>query len=129
MAEQADVPIKIELYGIGSLKGVIIRHLSPITSDAILDKIPFILRGRFSFKSKNSWILPGVGIRKGMSPRAEKKVKKGEIIYNPRSDELRIILVDHEMPNKVNQVGEVKDNLEIITKARNGLNTKLQRIR
>jgi hypothetical protein len=129
MAEQADIPIVIKLFGIGNMRGTIIRHISPLTSDAILDKMPFALRGRFSFGSKNAWILPGLGIRKGLSSKATRKVKKNEIIYNPRSDELRIILENHEMPNKVNKVGEIRSNLELINNARNGLNTKIQKLR
>ena len=47
------VPIKIDLFGIGTLEGHIIRHIAPLCADAIIDKIPFVLRGRFSFGSKN----------------------------------------------------------------------------
>ncbi|MEJ2250486.1 MAG: hypothetical protein P8Y70_12540 [Candidatus Lokiarchaeota archaeon] len=129
MSEQADIPVVIQLFGIGKMKAIVIRHLSPLTSDAILDKLPFALRGRFNFGSKKAWILPGLGIRKGLSIRAAKKVKKGDLIYNPRSDELRIILEDYEMPNKVNKVGEVKSDLELILQAKNGLNTKIQKVR
>jgi hypothetical protein len=32
---------------------------------------------------------------------------------------------DTEMPNKVNLIGKVEINLEIIKNARNGLNTKI----
>ncbi len=47
----ADIPIKIEIFGITTLNGFIDRIYAPISADAILDKMPFVLRGRFSFGS------------------------------------------------------------------------------
>ena len=124
------MPIRIQLFGIGKLKANVIRHLAPFSSDAILDKFPLILRGRFgpSFKSKQYWTLPGVGIYKGLNKNAQKKVNKGEIVYNPKNDELIIILEDQELPTKANIIGEVENNLELILKARNGLNTKITKL-
>ncbi|TXT61025.1 MAG: hypothetical protein BAJALOKI3v1_830015 [Promethearchaeota archaeon] len=124
---QADIPIKIQLFGIGVLKGEIIRHLSPLTSDAILDKLPLVLRGRFSFGSKKYWTLPGVEIYKGLNERANKESEKGDIVYNPKTDELIFALEDQVFPNKMNKVGEIQENLDLILKARNGLNTKIIR--
>ena len=59
------VPIKINLFGIGIIEGEIIRYIAPLTADAILDKLPIVLRGRFSFGSKKYWTLPGIEIYKG----------------------------------------------------------------
>jgi len=121
------VPIKIELFGIGTIEGDIIRHIAPLTADAIIDKLPFILRGRFSFGSKKYWTLPGVEIYKGTNPKSTTNGEKGDIFYNPKTDELIIIIEDIEMPNKVNKIGKVNTSLEILLKARNGLNTKLSK--
>ena len=121
------VPIKIELFGIGTLDATIIRHINPLTADALIDKLPFALRGRFSFGSKKYWTLPGVEIFKGTNPKSTSKVKKGDIIYNPKTDELIIVLENVEMPNKVNLIGKVNTNLEKVINARNGLNTRLLR--
>jgi hypothetical protein len=124
------VPITIQLFGIGNLRGTIIRHLAPLSSDAILDKLPLILRGRFgpSFKSKHYWTLPGVGIFKGLNKNAQKKVNKGDIVYIPKTDELIIILEDQDLPTKANIIGEVENNLELVLNARNGLNTKITKL-
>jgi hypothetical protein len=119
------IQIKIELFGIGTLEGSIIRHIAPLTADAIISKLPLILRGRFSFGSKNYWTLPGVEIYKGPNSKSTNIVKKGEIFYNPKTDELLIVLEDIEMPNKVNKIGKVDSNLEMLLEARNGLNTKI----
>lgn len=119
------IPIKIELFGIGSIEGNIIRHIAPLTADAIISKLPLVLRGRFSFGSKKYWTLPGVEIYKGPNSKSTNTVKKGEILYNPKTDELIIVLEDIEMPNKVNKIGKVDTNLEILFEARNGLNTKI----
>lgn len=124
---QADIPIKIQLFGIGLLKGKIIRHLSPLSADAILDKLPLVLRGRFSFGSKKYWTLPGVEIYKGLNERASKEVNKGDVVYSPKTDELMFILEDQILSNKVNKIGEVKNNVELILEARNGLNTRIKR--
>ncbi len=119
------VRIKIDLFGIGIINGELLRHIAPLSTDAIVDKLPIILRGRFSFGSKTYWTLPGIEIYKGYNPKSVKSVEKGDIIYNPKTDELLILLENTEMPNKVNKIGLVSDNLEILLKATNGLNTKI----
>ena len=127
MSDQGEIKITIELFGIGSLKGVIARHLGPISADAILDKIPFVLRGRFCFGSKNYWTLP-IGIRKGIDSKATRDVEKGDIVYSPKTDEMIIVLESIEMPNKINKIGKVTQNIELFQKASNGLNTKILKI-
>ena len=72
------VPIKIELFGIGILEGQIIRHITPFSADALIEKLPFAMRGRFSFGSKTYWTLPGLGIYKGPNSKSKKMVEKGE---------------------------------------------------
>ena len=123
------IKIKIDLTGIGTMKGELNRIYAPLSADAILRKLPIILRGRFSFGSKAYWTLPGIEIYKGQNPKSVKNVEKGEIIYNPKTDELLIILENIEMPNKVNKIGKVSDNLEILLNAKNGLNTKISKAR
>jgi len=123
------VPIKIDLFGIGTIEGNIIRHIAPLTADAIINKLPIVLRGRFSFGSKRYWTLPGVEIFKGTNPKSIINVDKGDILYNPKTDELIIALEDIEMSNKVNKIGKVDANLEILGQARNGLNTKISKKR
>ena len=124
---QADIPVNIQLFGVGILKSIIIRHIAPLTADAVLDKLPLILRGRFSFGSKKYWTIPGIEIYKGLNQSANNQLIKGDIVYNPKTDELIIILEDQIFPNKVNKIGEVKNNLELVQKARNGLNTKISK--
>ncbi len=127
MSSSGEYRIKIDLFGIGTLNGRIIRHLAPLSADAILDKIPFILRGRFSFGSKSYWTLPGMNVFKGANPKSIKKAKRGDIIYNPKTDELIFILEDIEMENKLNKIGEITENLDLLLEARNGLNTKISK--
>lgn len=121
------VPIKIDLFGIGILEGQLIRHIAPLCADAIIDKLPINKRGRFSFGTKNYWTLPSVGVYKGPNSRAKKEVQSGDIIYNPKTDEIIIIIENLQMPNNVNKVGEVNSNLELLLNARNGLNTKISK--
>jgi len=122
------VPIKIVLFGIGTLEGNIIRHLSPLTADAIISKLPFALRGRYCFGSKNYWTLPGVEIYKGTNPKSIINAEKGDILYNPKTDELIIAIEEIEMPNKVNKIGKINTNLDLLLQAKNGLNTKILKI-
>jgi len=119
------VPIKINLFGIGTIEGDIIRYIAPLTADAVINKLPLVLRGRFSFGSKKYWTLPGLEIYKGANSKSKTTVEKGDILYNPKTDELIISLEDIEMPNKVNKIGKVNANLDILLQARNGLNTKI----
>jgi len=119
------VNINIDLFGVGTLKGEILRIYAPLSADAIINKLPIILRGRFGFGSKVYWTLPGVEIYKGTNSKSHKNVEKGDIIYNPKSDELTFILEDTELQNKVNLIGKVTSNLEFFLQAKNGLNTKI----
>ena len=121
-----DISIQIEIFGITKLEGYIDRIFAPLTADSILEKMPFVMRGRFSFGSKKYWTLPGVGLREGTNPKSVKDVEKGELVYNPKTDELIIIIENLEMPNKLNKVGkiEIKDD---ILNARNGLTTKISK--
>ncbi len=121
------IPIILEIFGIGTIEGHIIRHIAPLSADAIIEKLPINLRGRFIFGSKNYWTLPGLGIFKGLNSKSVKEVEKGDIIYNPKTDELVILIENMQMPNKVNKVGKVNSNLELLLEARNGLNMKISK--
>ena len=125
---KAEISIKIEILGFGTLEALIIRYLGPISADAILEKMPFVLRGRFNFGSKDYWILLNVGIRKGPDSKATENVEKGDIVYNPKSDEIFIIIEGCEMPNKINKIGKVTKNLDLLLEARNGLNCKFSKL-
>jgi len=129
MSDSGNIPIKIDLFGIGTLTGIMMRHFAPLSADAILNKMPFVLRGRFSFGPKNYWTLPGVEIFKGTNPKSSQDVKRGDIVYNPKTDEFILIINDMKMPNKVNKMGEITSNLDLLLKARNGLNTKVAKSR
>ena len=122
----ADIKITIEIFGITTLNGYIDRIYAPLSADAILDKMPFVLRGRFSFGSKKYWILPSVGLRKGTNPKSTKEIEKGELVYNPKTDEIIIVIEDIEFENKVNRIGKVEITNDILN-ARNGLTTKISK--
>ena len=121
--------IKVDLFGIGTITGEMIRYNAPLSADAIINKLPIVLRGRFSFGSKLYWILPGLEIYKGTNPKSKKNVEKGDIIYNPKSDELIFILESTELQSKVNKIGKVTENLELFLQANNGLNTKISKMK
>lgn len=125
MSDSGIISIKIDLFGIGSVNAEIIRHYAPLSADAILNKMPFVLKGRFGFGAKLYWTLPGLKLYKGHNSKSIKIVEKGDIIYNPKTDELTILIESTEMPNKVNKIGKVTKNLEFFLQARNGLGTKL----
>ena len=121
--------IKIDLFGIGTITGEMIRYSAPLSADAIINKFPIVLRGRFSFGSKLYWTLPGLEIYKGTNPKSKKNVEKGDIIYSPKSDELLFILESTELQTKVNKIGKVTENLELFLQANNGLNTKISKMK
>ncbi len=129
MSDSGIISIKIDLFGIGSVFANIIRHYAPLSADAILNKMPFVLKGRFSFGAKTYWTLPGLELYKGHNSKSIKIVEKGDIIYNPKTDELIILIESTEMPNAVNKIGKVTKNLEFFLQARNGLGTKLSRVK
>jgi len=125
-----DIPIKIEIFGVANLEGYIDRIFAPLSADSVLEKMPFALRGRFSFGSKKYWTLLGLGLREGTNNKSINIVEKGEIVYNPKTDELIFVLENNvELPNKVNKIGKITSNLDSVSKARNGLNTKIYKIK
>ena len=128
MSDKGDIKIRIEIFSVGNVEGLITRYLGPISADAILSKMPLVLRGRFGFGSKNYWTLP-VGIRKGPDSKATRNVEKGDIVYSPKTDEMIIILESIEMPNKINKIGKITANIELFQKATNGTNTKISIIK
>ena len=119
-----DIAIKIEIFGITTLKGFIDRIYAPLTADAIINKLPIVMRGRFNFGSKKYWTLVGLNLRKGTNPKSMKQIEKGELVYNPKTDELIIVIEDIEFENKVNKIGKIEISNDILN-ARNGLNTKI----
>ncbi|KKK43473.1 hypothetical protein LCGC14_0404910 [marine sediment metagenome] len=121
------IPITIELFSIGQIDGHIIRYIAPHSADAIIDKMPFVLRGRFNFGPKKYWTLLGLDIHKGPNQKSSRDVERGDIVYNPKTDELIIIIENIEMPNKVNLIGKVSSNLELLLDAKNGLKTKIHK--
>lgn len=124
----AEVEIKIEISGVGTIYGKFIRHICPISADAVIEKLPINLRGRFSFGSKKYWTLPGLNLYKGVNQaKATKDVKKGDIVYSPKTDELYFILEDLGLQNRVNKIGLIESGFETFLKARNGLNTKISK--
>lgn len=128
MSDQGEIKIKIELFGIGDMEGIIQRFLGPISADAILYKMPFVLRGRFCFGSKKYWTLP-INIRKGHDSKATREVEEGDIVYSPKTDELIIVLETINMPHKINKIGKITNNIEIFQEASNGINTKISKIK
>lgn len=125
-----DIPIKIEIFGVTNLEGYIDRIFAPLSADSVLEKMPFALRGRFSFGSKKYWTLLGLGLREGTNPKSISIGEKGDIVYNPKTDELIFVLENNiELPNKVNKVGKITSNLDSVSNARNGLNTKIYKIK
>ena len=125
-----DIPIKIEIFGVANLEGYIDRIFAPLSADAILEKMPFALRGRFSFGSKKYWTLLGLGLREGTNPKSIDIVEKGDLVYNPKTDEFIIVIESNvELSNRVNKVGKITSNLDSVSNARNGLNTKIYKIK
>lgn len=125
-----DIPIKIEIFGVANLEGYIDRIFAPLSADAILEKMPFVLRGRFSFGSKKYWTLLGLGLREGTNPKSIDIVEKGDLVYNPKTDEFIIVIESSvELLNRVNKVGKITSRLDSILEATNGLNTKIYKIK
>ena len=40
MSDSGEVPIKIDLFGIGTSEGILIRHLAPLTAETTAAIIP-----------------------------------------------------------------------------------------
>lgn len=123
-----EIPIHLKIFEIGIIKATFYRHLSPFSVEAIMEKTPLIIRGRFNFMGpKTHWMLSQIGITVGPDSKAQKKVETGDIVYCPQTDSIYIFIDNDELSTKVNKIGKINnlDELELFKKAKNGVNTKL----
>lgn len=98
----------ITVVGKGEARGFLSRLTAPLTTEAILKRLP--INTRTSPAMGHVSVL--VGIRRGVE-KSVSVVEAGVIGYWPRSDALTIYPVDRKLYSPVNKIGEVTENLDL----------------
>jgi hypothetical protein len=104
------LPIIIEIAAKGQAKGDIFRHLSPITINSIMRKMP--LRGRtIRFRDQFVYFLTGViaGVEK-----AKKQFKEGDISFYASNGAMCFFMNDCDLSTPMNYLGRISSNLDIL---------------
>jgi hypothetical protein len=115
------IKIRILVEGEGDTFGELIRFSSPLTVETILKKLP--LEGRaHPIKGGSSFLL---GIKRGVE-KSVKKVKKGTIAYWPMGDALCFYHKDTNTYSPVNKIGEIFENIQLITKIKSGKKIRVE---
>jgi len=116
------IPIKLVIENIGLAEGELIRHMAPRTVDAILKKLP--AEGRAAlWKEEVYFEIPiATGVEK-----AKTTVKKGDLAYWPMGKALCIFYGDSQPYSPVNIVGQVTQNLDLLSKVKSGTIIKVIR--
>jgi len=116
------IPIKLIIENMGEAEGELIRHMAPRTVDAILKKLP--VEGRAAlWKEEVYFEIPiAAGVEK-----AKPTVKKGNLAYWPMGKALCIFYGDSQPYSPVNIVGQVTQNLELLSKVKSGTIIKVVR--
>jgi len=116
------IPIKLIIENMGEAEGELIRHMAPRTVDAILKKLP--VEGRAAlWKEEVYFEIPvAAGVEK-----AKPTVKKGDLAYWPMGKALCIFYGNSQPYSPVNIVGQVTQNLDLLSKVKSGTIMKVIR--
>jgi hypothetical protein len=110
------LPILIELAEKGQVNGDIFRHLSPITINSLMRKMP--LQGRvIRFRDHFVYFLSGViaGVEK-----AKKQFKEGDISFYASNGAMCFFMKDCDLSTPMNYLGRISSNLDLLKKATPG---------
>jgi len=116
------IPIKLIIENMGEAEGELIRHMAPRTVDSILKKLP--VEGRAALWKEEVYF--EIPIAAG-AEKAKPRVKKGDLAYWPMGKALCIFYGDSQPYSPVNIIGQVKQNLELLSKVKSGTIIKVVR--
>jgi len=116
------IPIKLIIENTGEAGGELIRHMAPRTVNAILKKLP--VEGRAALWKEEVYF--EIPIATG-TEKAKPSVKKGDLAYWPMGKALCIFYGDSQPYSPVNIVGQVTQNLELLSKVKSGTVIKVVR--
>jgi hypothetical protein len=109
------VPLNISVLGKGTIRGEIIKHLSPSTAGSIIRHKR--IAGRATLEQNSVLILTNI---KAGPEKAKNRFTAGDIAFLPLNGALCIFLADSDTARPMNQVGRVISDGTLLKKIGRG---------
>ncbi|MHA1865792.1 MAG: hypothetical protein ACTSVB_02125 [Candidatus Heimdallarchaeaceae archaeon] len=113
--------IKMIIPNKGEINAELIRIKAPQLTEQLVRILPLNTR---AIRRGNIFLIPinqTFGIEKPI-----KKVKKSDLVYDPKSQAILIILEDTELDFRVAQIGTVVKNLKLIQKLKTTVGVRIE---
>ena len=117
------IPIKIEIEGIGKVRGELIRFLAPRTINAILRNLPF--EGRAALGDNEVYFRIPVKVGK---EKAVLNVEKGTIAYWPMGTAFCIFFEKSQPYSAVNRIGKVVEKIGLFKDVSSGTKIRIEKV-
>jgi len=109
------VPFRLLIFEKGEIKGELVRHLAPLTNSQLI-KVGQI-EGIITREGEQVVMLAGV--RAGLE-KSKKDFEPGSVALLPLDGSIRFILSKQSVARPMNHIGEVKEGLSLLAKAKSG---------
>ncbi|MHA1115700.1 MAG: hypothetical protein ACTSRR_07090 [Candidatus Heimdallarchaeaceae archaeon] len=113
--------IKMIIPNKGEINAELIRIKAPQLTEQLVRILPLNTR---AIRRENIFLIPinqTFGIEKPM-----KKVKKGDLVYDPKSQAILVILENSELDFRVAQIGIVVKNLDLIQEIKTTVGVRIE---
>lgn len=117
------IPIKIEIEGIGQLRGELIRFLAPRTINVILRNLPF--EGRAAVLTNEIYFRIPVKVGK---EKAVLNVEEGTIAYWPMGSAFCIFFKKSRPYSPVNRIGRIIEKIDLFKDVSSGTKIRIEKI-
>ena len=109
------IPIKIEIIGLGEVKGELIRTKAPKTVEKITSKLP--IKGKASLWKEEIYFTAGINLGR---EKPSKIVEKGIIAYWPIGDALCLFFGNTQPYSEVNICGKMIEPFDLLKNVKSG---------
>lgn len=117
------IPIKIEIEGMGEVRGELIRFLAPRTINVILRSLPFECRAALWDNEIYFRIPVKVGKEKAVL-----NVEKGTIAYWPMGTAFCIFFEKSQPYSAVNRIGKVVEKIGLFKDVSSGTKIRIEKV-
>lgn len=120
--EEARIPVRFLIEGVGEARGELIKVLAPRTVEAILRRLPLegyaaVWKGEVYFR---------VPIELGPE-KARTRAGAGDVAYWPMGSAICVFLGESQPYSPVNLIGKIVENLEAFGRVKEGTKITLTR--
>lgn len=120
--EEARIPVKFIIEGVGEARGELVKVLAPRTVEAILRRLP--LEGYAAVWKEEVYFK--VPIELGPE-KAKARAEAGDVAYWPMGSAICVFLGESQPYSPVNLIGKIVENLEAFKRVKEGAKITLTR--